>query len=102
MEMPTVYDPPLRDHRFSLLQGEAFAFDNTTITYVGKESITVPAGTFEACRFDEVAADGTAKQTTWVLKDYGVLAKSIGAPVSMQLLPTSSINGQPIVQLQSK
>lgn len=83
----TILRPPMPDARWSLAPGQSqlrtyhaevqavngstatviSASDfSTTDTFVGVESITVPAGTFETCRFDERHSSG-ATDTLWLL-----------------------------------
>src|SRR6266568_5596712 len=41
-----------------------------TLKVIGSESVTVPAGTFDAYKVETVAADNDAdKQTIWIAKD---------------------------------
>lgn len=56
-----------------------------TVKYVGRESVTVPAGTYNACKFEHSDTDsGTTSVTTqWVIV-------GVGLPVKM----TSTVNGQ--------
>jgi hypothetical protein len=96
LEMPTVYQPPLRDKRYALAPGGEFAFVRsivqaagvssygTTVRYVGQESVTVPAGTFTACKFEERFDDGSML-ATWIIKGTGVLAKSGGLGLTEEL-----------------
>lgn len=99
LEMPTVYDPPLRDRRYSLAQGQSFSLVrsgsqtttySTTITYLGEESVTVPAGTFTACKFEERYADGSAIDT-WVLQAKGILAKRVAGGTTQELVDFTGI-----------
>lgn len=101
------YDPRMVDARYELAPGQETALvRNVTdgswyysfVTYVGQETITVPAGTFTACRFNErsvfPASDGAVRDdgSMWVAKGSGVLLKTD----RMVLLGTSRLNGQPI------
>ncbi|QHS09947.1 DUF3597 domain-containing protein [Sinimarinibacterium sp. NLF-5-8] len=58
-----------------------------TTTYVGRETVTVPAGTFETCRFDETSvisslSDREMTETKWLAVGSGVLVRLVmqGAP----------------------
>lgn len=96
MEMPTVYQPPLRDTRYELAPGAQFRLVRnvvqatgtttfaTTVSYLGQESVTVPAGTFTACKFEERFDDGSVLDT-WVARGTGVLAKSVDASLTEEL-----------------
>ncbi len=69
-----------------------------TVTYIGRETITVPAGTFETCHFELTAAEG---QSTYRLNEwYGVgngleiqETSSSGGPMKREELLDASING---------
>jgi hypothetical protein len=62
---------------------------------VGVESVTVPAGTFDAYKVELTSADGGAdKQTLWIAKDSrkpvkmsAVLADMGGATITQELVP---------------
>ena len=62
---------------------------------VGSESVTVPAGTFEAFKVELVAADNEAdKQTIWIAKDSHKVVKITatlpslgGALLTSELVP---------------
>jgi hypothetical protein len=102
----TTYQPVLRDARYGLLfPGGSFLFVHnyvgsnpysSSVTYRGQESVTVPAGTYTACKFEETTLQG-GLQATWVIKGKGVIAKyqDVGSGASVDLLPTSRLNGQP-------
>ena len=76
------------EHRYNLLPGQSytsnFSFDCTdpkqnetfkqTATFAGFEKITVPAGTFDACKLDLVEIEGgqTDKFTVWFRQGDGV------------------------------
>lgn len=74
-----------------------------TIKYYGQESVTVPAGTFVACKFGDVGDDDRSgtEALSWIARSWGVSVKSIGQndkgqAMTMELLPGSSVNGQAI------
>ena len=70
-------------------------------TYVGQESVTVPAGTFNACKFTEDATatfDGqtsTSTATTWMAVGSGQFLKSVSEGDTNELV-SASINGEPV------
>lgn len=70
-----------------------------TFTYRGQESITVPAGTYTACKFEwtngaRVSAGWTAKGTGLPLVITG--DDGAGNPITLYIKSSSHINGQPI------
>lgn len=70
---------------------------NQTIKYVGRETVTVPAGTYNTCRFDYTTTDGTSSQ--WIIVGNGLMAKSTATVQGKtQLIQATSItlNGQKI------
>jgi hypothetical protein len=71
----------------------------TTATFVGFEQVTIPAGTFEACRFDQKhqGLDGPTS-SYWFLVGHGVELKSstpasAGAGASLTELTSLLIDG---------
>ncbi len=108
----TVYNPPRRDDRFTLDVNESTTISSTatitttsppplpssmqtvstteTVTYLGRESITVPAGTFDTCKFDQ---DGS--ETYWFNVGNGVLIRGVASDGAMELI-SGTRNGQPI------
>lgn len=96
----TVTQPVYRDLRFTLAPGasDEMTFDRVTVisgpfvpitrvrttetrrvTYAGHETVTVPAGTFETCRFDiSVTIRGERGTITdWIAIGSGVMVKSV-------------------------
>jgi hypothetical protein len=74
---------------------------NNRITYRGQESVTVPAGTFNACRFEIVETPGNSERIEWVQVGTGAPLKTTAAPgtgneASFELLGTSRLNGNPL------
>ncbi len=70
-----------------------------TITYRGQESVTVPAGTYMACKFEWT--NGARQSAGWTAKGSGlplVITGDDGAgnPVTLYIKSSSHINGQPI------
>lgn len=110
--LSTTINPP-REDRYDLDPGESYtqtytvstsgapvAIPDTTSTvkrtYVGRESVTVPAGTFEACRFEEDVTVGSTTTTTtmWFDVGSGIELKVDAGDISETV--SASINGSPI------
>jgi hypothetical protein len=115
--LTSVNSPPNRDRRFSLDVGESststftattttnfegvpptvFSTDLTeTVTYLGRETVTVPAGTFETCKFDQGGVG-----TQWLAVGNGLAVKSFspaseGAPESTLELQSGTFDGSPV------
>lgn len=78
--------------------------DSETMTsrFVAKESVTVPAGTYSACRYTMTSGSGSEASTvtTWYLLGKGVPVKTeVATPAGtqlMQLKPGSTYNGAPL------
>ena len=109
-----VFNPPSENRDFTLVAGGNYnrtdnstttisvagtnqsssASSTTTVTYQGQESVTVPAGTFTACRFTSVEnANGTQTTTNqWIAKPAGVAVKSVSDSGTTELV-SGSING---------
>ena len=71
------------DKRFSLALGESLTTSyGNVVTFAARETVTVPAGTFLTCRYEEVLPDSAppwmepAKLTTWFVVGYGLSVKS--------------------------
>jgi hypothetical protein len=116
IETRIVYNPPVRDKRFTLAPLSSYTIEqsgtttitppgtsqsttgSTTVTFSGQESVTVPAGTYTACKFHESTAGATT--TLWVIKGKGVLARSVtpssSGEVILQLQGSSRLNGAAI------
>lgn len=74
--------------------------ESTTVTYVGQESVTVPAGTFTACKFT-VRDQAGAENTEWHGKGNGAPLKltskaSDGSSVVLSLTSATRLNGAPL------
>ncbi|MEM1110280.1 MAG: hypothetical protein AAGI11_00110 [Pseudomonadota bacterium] len=70
-----------------------------TRTYIGRERITVPAGSYNTCKFElqSRAGGSTDTITTWVIVGNGVLAKEEASDGTvLELLPGSRLNGSSI------
>lgn len=98
----TVFSPPWVDRRFTMTAGQTlvqtYAGTTTTSTsipgvpaapvasnvsvsqtvrFIGIESVTVPAGTFQACKFEEFATATPAEvTTTWLAPVNGVMVRT--------------------------
>ncbi len=116
----SVWQPPRADTRFALAVGAsvdvAWTTNDTTppgtgavqttarnnrITYRGQESVTVPAGTLRACRFEIVETPGNSERIEWMQVGTGAPLKTTSAPgtaneTSIELLGTSRLNGNPL------
>ena len=116
-------DPPKED-RFNLTAGQSYShsyvqttetkssFGGTQLptqtittnvvdnrTYVGRESITVPAGTFETCKFTQTTSfDGnnSGTSTTWISVDHGFFVKSVAGDTE-NVIVSLSINGNKVI-----
>jgi hypothetical protein len=76
------------------VMSEPFTTTNT-VKFVGRESVTVPAGTYTACKFESIA--GTSTTTTWVLDGKGIPIKaflSFGDETWLQEATSVKLNGQ--------
>ncbi|MGB1562053.1 MAG: hypothetical protein ACPHN2_11195 [Sinimarinibacterium flocculans] len=119
----TISNEPPAEERFDLSPGQSYTQSYTTTqengsvggfqipptetqftvktTYVGQESVTVPAGTFNACKFTEDATatfDGqtsTSTATTWMAVGSGQFLKSVSEGDTNELI-SASINGEPV------
>lgn len=71
----------------------------TVTTFVGRETVTVPAGTYATCRFDSKVTGTTGTVSNWVLDGKGVPVKSVTCDGNQAVTATSSatslkLNGQ--------
>ena len=99
--------------RFDLEPGESYEHSSTysssedgsdtytaRITYVGRETISVPAGTFETCHFETEDLASGYQLTQWYGVDNGIEiaeeSSDPGEPVVREELLFAEINGQPI------
>ena len=117
--------PPQADNRYTLAAGESSTSHRTvvniknfpamsgivfvpqtsssasilTVTYAGRETVTVPAGTFDACRFDTRAGDASAALTSseWIVPASGVVVRMVsysnGNPALTTTLRAGTLNG---------
>jgi hypothetical protein len=120
----TVWNPPYADPQYTLALGQSATSTlsgmlTTTISgipgvpgvptttsissasttrYVGRESVTVPAGVYETCNFEVTAAGSGGTTTTtnyWVIVGKGIAVRS-GAAGQISSATAISINGQPL------
>lgn len=115
----TVYSPPFVDRTSGLAIGESVTTTqtgtvnmtfggtslppsqiNTTTTtkYVGRESVRVPAGTYNTCKFEVTTAGSSGVITSWAIVGNGSSVQVIStgdAPFTMQATAIS-LNGQPL------
>jgi hypothetical protein len=116
----SVYSPPWVDRSYALAAGQSLTASHTSTTtstttitgvppstntststttqstkYVGRESVTVPAGTYSACKYETTI--GGVATTQWVIVGKGLPVKSITVTgnTTQTLQATSvSLNGQ--------
>jgi hypothetical protein len=89
-----VYNPPYVDTFYTLAAGQSVTVaqtgtasttnslvagttntavnTSTTTKYVGQESVTVPAGTYNTCKFEVTAAGSSEVTTSWVIVGKGI------------------------------
>jgi hypothetical protein len=122
----TVWSPPWVDKQYGLALGASYTYSQTgtvtsttpplfpglpatttttpvsvtqTLTYVGRESVTVPAGTYNACKFRSTTAGNSDVTTQWVVVSKGVPVQTIttnaAGTVTQTIQATSiTLNGQ--------
>ncbi len=111
-----VYQPPRDNWEFRLAQQQTATVSTATqttsisppgqtlagtlvetVTFETKESVTVPAGTFQACRYREAGDSATSYTLIWYILGKGVQAKtqsfSNGLSTGTQVLQTGSTFG---------
>jgi len=71
----------------------------TTTTFVGVESVTVPAGTFSACRL-QITTPGSAAVTSWQHRGSGVMLKFQG-PMGTSEATSVLVNGVALASVAS-
>ena len=78
--------------------GPTTASSSETITFEGKEAVSVLAGTFNTCRYRSVDSSGAAT-VTWYIVGRGISAKSqttIAGQVQTEELKSGTFNGGPL------
>jgi hypothetical protein len=118
----TIWSPPWADRQYALAEGQSLVATqsgststtttvtgsppttssstnstNQTVKLAGHETLTVPAGTYNTCKF-EITRDGVAGTTTqWVIAGKGLMVKSVAiSGDTTQTVEASSVtlNGQ--------
>jgi len=73
---------------------------NETVTFVVRETITVPAGNYNTCRYDHVTTSGTPVTTSrWYVAGKGLLVKEVrteGAKVQTRQATQVLLNTNPV------
>ncbi|MBI5256735.1 MAG: hypothetical protein HY855_09560 [Burkholderiales bacterium] len=123
----TVYAPAWQDRSAALAQGQTLSADwqsqitrvttysipgfppttntygdagATTLRYIGRESLTLPGGTYSTCRFERInMLPGGGWTTEWWLVGTGLLLKSVqasGHAVQTMRAISLSMNGNPL------
>lgn len=77
------------------------ATPTTTYTYERQENVTVPAGTFNTCRYKSTTAGSPGYTTMWVINGRGISAKmenvdGAGTVDYRAELKSASVNGGPL------
>jgi hypothetical protein len=111
------YQPPFEDLRWTLAEGESFTAERNrytsffptspvtttiTITFEGREDVTVPAGTFaDACKYviEETYAGDTRILTSWIVRSVSVYETSeeSSGDITTLALRQGTLNGEPFV-----
>lgn len=122
--MKMVYQPPFIDASYSLAPGASWTGTQTgtatmtyhgpfgeeeiytiplmiatTIRYVGREQVSVPAGTYDACRFEVTSSDTPDVDTQWVVYGKGFAVQTLSVtPEGTQTTQATSmrLNGIPL------
>lgn len=120
-EVKAVATPPGVDRRYALAPGASFTevttnvqtetltlngvpqapttttqTDTTTVQFLGMETITVPAGTFHACKYAETDDAGTVT-TEWLMAGYSATLKSVSGNTTQEASAVR-VNGQVVRQ----
>lgn len=117
-----VYTPPWLDRQYALPLGDSLTTTQigaTTITtsttglppttntgtvntdltlkYAGRETLAVPAGTFNTCKFESTNSGGVAATTQWVIVGKGLPVKTVtvsGSTTQSSEATSVTLNGQ--------
>ena len=116
----TVFNPPLVETRGNLAEGASqtsmsngvmtitladgtvepstASKSSVTTKYVGKETVTVPAGTFYACKFESTTDVSSVISTSWVYRSRTIKfsAPVAGGGTQIGQLKFARINGAPL------
>ena len=109
------YTPPYVNGTANLLVGETATYSytgnltssgpgsgpitgSTTVKFVGRETITVPAGPFNACRYEEQGSGSFAvSSTTWYYRSFPIKSSvPSGSGTQLIQLKSATINGASI------
>jgi len=108
------FDPAFVNSQFGLVPGESTTISynrittsdsstttvsgSETFTFVGRESVSVPAGTFSTCKFQWIdSAQPNQIKTQWLIDGYGLAAQeayAIGGVVSTTKATAIVVNGK--------
>lgn len=121
MSFETIETPPTANRWFTLQPGESYTHTSSytttststpggtntftenesyTITYLGQTSVTVPAGTFQACRFQGM--DGQGAMDVYYAVNSGLplvitaYDEDLDEHIRLEMQPGSHINGTPV------
>ena len=111
----TVFSPGWTDNQYVMVPGQTDVQNWTgtstaqgrtsplqggrTIRFVARETITVPAGTFETCRFEQSQSSSPTPLTTWIAVGWGVpvqLRSGTGAQATTTAALRIAVDGQPV------
>jgi hypothetical protein len=117
-EVTTIDTPATEDKRYGLSVGQSFTqvsaqqlssvttFNGValppttqtisttkTITYLGQEVVTVPAGTFNTCKYSVVVNGTAGTETDWLMVGYGAQVKAIDTSGVTSTLISLKVNG---------
>ncbi len=70
---------------------------NQTIKYAGHETLAVPAGTYNTCKFEITSTSAAGMTTQWVIVNKGLMVKSVstsGATTQTIEAASVTLNGQ--------
>jgi hypothetical protein len=112
----TVYTPPLVDNQYSLAIGgsvtqslagsatttihtsfgdqvstSAIPASTSTTTYVGQESVSVIAGTYNACKYQVTTAGSSDVTTSWFIVGKGIPVKITTTGTASQTIEANSV-----------
>lgn len=122
----TVYSPPWQDRIYALAQGQSLTSSWTnmttrvttystpnlptttntygaslseTVTFIGRERVTVHAGDYDTCHFERVNSATGETTNEWVIAGKGVLIKSVnvkGSSTQTMEARTATLNTDPL------
>lgn len=82
VSVSTPYAPPVVDGSYGLAAGQSLRLSyvhtpDLTVTFTGIEAVTVPAGTYSACRFRLDSSTPAYANQRWILVGTGVVIKEV-------------------------